>query len=201
MDLVNPLNKANSTVRSILIPAQTSKTIIQVAKQINAKGLSVGNMGEISVRISGSLEKFAINTRESNLAELVENDLCLVDIGTGNVNSIKEPANHYEWHRQYYLETNVGSVILCQPPAAMVCGIRGKNPDPSLWPEINSISQQLACIGTDKQDIASIMKTHQFLLIRGVGLLVTGSNINEAFWNAEIIERFCQISILNHEGT
>lgn len=199
-DLVNPLNKTESTVRSILIPAQTKKMIIQTASQISTKGFTAGNMGEISVRVSGSLEKFAINSRVSSFSNISENDLCLVDIGTGIVNSTKEPANHFEWHRQYYLASDVGCVILCQPQAAMVCGFQRRCPDPLLWIDINHISEQLACVDNDIQVIFPTMRTHQFLLVQGVGLMVTGSNLLDAYKNAEIIERFCQISILNHEG-
>jgi ribulose-5-phosphate 4-epimerase/fuculose-1-phosphate aldolase len=199
-DLVNPLNKTESTIRSILIPPKTKKMIVQAAGLVSAKGFTAGNMGEISVRISGSLEKLAINTRESSFSDLSENDLCLVDIGTGNVNSSKEPANHSEWHRQFYLATDAECVILCQPPYAMVCGIRNQCPDPLLWPDINAVSQKLVCTANEQQAIYSTMKTHRFLLIQGVGLLVTGSNLLEAYKNAEIIEHFCQIAIINHEG-
>jgi ribulose-5-phosphate 4-epimerase/fuculose-1-phosphate aldolase len=199
-DLVNPLNKTESTIRSILIPAKTKKMIIQTAGQMSVKGFTAGNMGEISIRISGSLEKFAINTRESSFADLSENDLCLVDIGNGEVKSVVEPATHYEWHRQFYLTTDVECVMLVQPAAAMVCGYRKKCLDRMLWTDIDFISQQIACVSNDNQVIFPMMKTHQFLLVQGVGLIVTGSNLLDAFRNAEIIERFCQISILNQEG-
>lgn len=195
VELVNPLNKANSTVGDILIPSKFAKQIVQVASQISNKGLVVGNIGEISVRIPGTLEKFAINILDSSMGNLSENDLCLIDITNGRIISSKSPAKHYEWHRRFYSETTAGSVVLCQPPAALICGSSNICPASSLWPDIRYISDQLTCVANDIQEISSKSKTHQFLLIQGVGLLVTGSTLKDAFWNAEIIERFCQISI------
>jgi ribulose-5-phosphate 4-epimerase/fuculose-1-phosphate aldolase len=200
VELVNPLNKTSSTVREILIPSKIAKDIFQVASQIRTKNLTVGNLGEISIRISGSVEKFVINSSDSDLGHLVEKDLCLVDIHSGNVLGEQQPAKHFELHREVFRQTTANAVLLCQPPAAMVYGSRNSLPNLALWPEINAIGAQLECVENDLQGIISTLITHRFLLIQGVGLLVQGKNLKETFWNAEIIERFCQISILNHEG-
>jgi ribulose-5-phosphate 4-epimerase/fuculose-1-phosphate aldolase len=200
VDLVNPLNKASSTVRDILIPSKIGKEFIQIASQLRTKNLTVGNMGEISIRIAGPHEKFLINSSASDLGNLTEKDLCLVDILNGNVLGVQEPAGHFELHLEIFRQTAANTVLLCQPPFAMVCGFQKRRPNLSLWPEIAAVSEQLECVGNDMQEIFSKIKTHQFLLIQGIGLLVQGTNLKESFWNAEIIERFCQISILNYEG-
>jgi ribulose-5-phosphate 4-epimerase/fuculose-1-phosphate aldolase len=200
VELVNPLNKASSTVRDILIPSKIGKEVVQAASQIRTKNLAVGNMGEISIRIAGSLEKFVINSSTSDMGNLTEKDLCLVDILNGNVLGVQQPARHFELHREIYRQTAANTVILCQPPAAMVCGFHKSLPQQALWPEINAVSEQLECVENDMKEVFSKIKTHQFLIIQGIGLLVQGTNLKESFWNAEIIERFCQISILNYEG-
>jgi ribulose-5-phosphate 4-epimerase/fuculose-1-phosphate aldolase len=200
VDLVNPLDKTSSTVRDILIPTKIGKEIYQVVNQIHAKGLTVGNLGEISFRTNGSVEKFVINCIDSDLENLNEKDLCLVDIPTGKVMGVRLPAKHFEFHREVYRKTNANAVLLCHPPAAMVCGFNNNLPNPKLWPEIEEVSAKLGVVENNLQEIILKIETHQFLIIKGVGLLVQGMNMKETFWNTEIIERFCQISILNHEG-
>jgi ribulose-5-phosphate 4-epimerase/fuculose-1-phosphate aldolase len=199
-DLVNPLNKANSTVRDILIPPKLTKEVIRESAIIQSDGLSCGNMGEISVRLPGTMEKCIINARHSNLSELTEKDLCLVDIHTGKVFGSIEPARHIEWHRTLYMKTDMDCAILFQPPSALIFADRGIPIDNSFWPEAHDIFKKFVCVTEDTEEISFNLQTAQYLLIKGVGLFATGKTLKQTRWDVEIIERFCQISIQLSEG-
>ena len=196
-NLVNPLDKTESTVREILIPPQTVKLLVQTGARLGEKGLTVGSLGEISLRVPGKQNKFVINTRGSEAGNLTGKDLCLMDTALGKTAGMQLAAAHSEWHKLVYTLTDANSALLCQPPYSLMCAMRGRCPDAALWPEIQPIPSLLDCASNNDQEIAEKLKNYRHLLVQEVGLLVTGNSLTELLWNAEIIERFCQISVLN----
>jgi ribulose-5-phosphate 4-epimerase/fuculose-1-phosphate aldolase len=200
VDLVNPLNNANSTASTILIPPKVAKEIVRESTALQNSGHSIANLGEISFRLSGTLEKFIINSSDSSLQSLSEKDLCLVDVQSGRVLGSVEPARHIEWHRMFYKTTDLNCVILCQPQSSLVFGARDSLIVTSIWPEINDITEKFVCSSENSEEIFTKMQMYQFLLIKGVGILAAGENVRQTIWDIEKLERFCQISNQLGEG-
>lgn len=200
VDLVNPLNKANSMASTILIPPKVAKEIIQESSALQNNGYSIANLGEISYRLPGTYEKFVINSANTSLQSLSEKDLCLIDVHSGKMFGSIEPAKHMEWHRLFYKTTDFNCVIFCQPPSVLVFGARNNLIDSAIWPESSDISKKFISIFDNSEEIYSKMQTNQYLLIKGVGLLAAGNTIRQTIWDVEILERICLISNLLGEG-
>ena len=195
VDLVNSQQKVEAATREILIPRSMRKIIIEIARQSSIGGLSAGGLGEISARLPGN--RFAINALDIAFNGITEKNFSVVALHEDKPITDLAPARHFNWHRLIYSATPAKFILLCQPVYAMVMAESMRLPEAKFMLDAPGAVGGVAVSDGNESEICALAVEHHAVLIQGYGLLVWSEddNVNQISAQAEIVNRWCQISL------
>jgi ribulose-5-phosphate 4-epimerase/fuculose-1-phosphate aldolase len=196
---VNSQRKIDAKTRKAFIPSTTTKALIEVAHLTAERRLAVDYLAEISVRLTG--DKLAINIEDSKFSRLSENDFTVASLTHDRILTNIAPSRHLKWHRQAYITTPAGAVLLCQPVSAVISARLALLPDPELLVDAAQVIGTVGCVPPEDEAIQRALSEHRAILIKGYGLLVWGRDPFDVLALAEIIDYWCQVSLAksNHK--
>jgi len=104
---------------------------------------------------------------------------------------------HWEWHLEIYrTDDSVKAIVLAQPAAVMALASKMKLPPSELLPDAAEIVGQIQISRPDLQAISKEIEHVNHLIIPGIGILSWGDELSEIVLNLEIINRWCEISLM-----
>ena len=191
--LVNSQQRIDLTTREILIPRSVRMTLLEIARLASTGGLSAGGLGEVSARLTG--DRFALNILDIPLSSITQTDFTIAALKEEKNISAIPPSRHAAWHRLVYAGTPAKYILFCQPVYAMVMAEKKMLPEGRFMHDAQQAVGGLALSTGDDAEIASRVVEHHSRLIQGYGLLVWGENPAQMTPCAEIVNRWCEISL------
>jgi L-fuculose-phosphate aldolase len=169
-----------------------------IGNNLFTRGLVASQSGNLSIRMG---ENLIITRRGCQLENINENDLIETGIYKNNratpLASIELPV-----HRRIYQITRAQAIVHAHPPHAVALSLTEREivPDPELISEICSVPVigwgVQVVPGTLVEDIASALKNHLVVLVRGHGSFAIGQLMEEAYNLTMSLEESCQVSCL-----
>ena len=169
-----------------------------IGNNLFTRGLVASQSGNLSIRMG---ENLIITRRGCQLVDINENDLIETGIYRNNratpLASIELPV-----HRAIYQITRAQAIVHAHPPHAVALSLTEREivPDPELISEICNVpvigwgAQVIP--GTLADIIASALKHHRVVLVRGHGSFAIGQIMEEAYNLTMSLEESCQVSCL-----
>lgn len=169
-----------------------------IGNNLFTRGLVASQNGNLSIRMG---ENLIITRRGCQLENVNENDLIETGIYKNNratpLASVELPV-----HRAIYQATRAQAIVHAHPPHAVVLSLTEREivPNPELISEICSVPVigwgAQVVPGTLADDIATALKHHRVVLVRGHGSFAIGQLLEEAYSLTMSLEESCQVSCL-----
>ncbi|MFH1652161.1 MAG: aldolase [Chloroflexota bacterium] len=170
-----------------------------VGRDLFTGGLVASCSGNLSVRLGS---KLLITRRGSMLNGLQEDDL----IETGvykNSRATPLASSELPVHRAIYQQTQAQAIVHAHPPHAITLSLGEKEVVPHN-PEAMSTIGRVPVLGWDTEvmpgaladEIASAIRDHPVVLVRGHGSFAIGQLLEEAYSLTTFLEESCQILYL-----
>jgi len=183
---------------------QEKKDVLNCAKWLSEHGYFGGyrgSGGNISVRINDS-NLIAITPSGKSYHEMLSDDICVIDSDQKPVEGHLIPSVETSMHLGIYQHRpNMGAIIHTHPVFASVLSIINQ-PIPALFDEIAfeiGTSVEIvpyAISGSSElvQNVVGKLDNHCFCyIIQNHGALSLGKDINQAWKNAELLEKVAQV--------
>lgn len=185
-------------LQKILLKPAQQKQFIDTAKMITARGLALGALGELSVRLTA--QQLVITDPKSHLAHLSENDLVACSIIPGKPDGVA--ASHLDWHRLIYRETPAESVLFCHPPYTLILANAAKLPLQEVIPEIGETIGGISLIKApdlSEVNLAEAVRQSHAILLPQQGVLVWGHSMVDVLNRVEALEFVSQLTALANQ--
>ncbi len=184
------------------IPDQLADKIIQVGRQLYARGLLAGSDGNISVRLDGG--NIAITGAGIPKGRLTKDDLVSVNDSGQKLDGRRNPSSEMLMHLfAFRSRPDIQACVHAHPPFATAFAVAGKALQPDVLPEVVLFVGEIpltdyAPPGTEAVPCAlsPFIATHNAFLLRNHGLLTLGRTLEEAYERMETVEHLAHILYL-----
>lgn len=191
--LVNSRERVDRKTRDALAPKRLRESVLATARQAHESGLVAGSLGEVSLRLSGSRMLFA--SAGTLFSQIEDKHLAIASISTERTSVNKQFPLHLSYHQAAYQNTEAQAVLFSQPAAVLALLAREITLQPELMTDAPGVTGAVSLL-TAHEGISEKVRTHGALLIEAKGLLTWGRSLEQALDKAEIIQRWCQVSLL-----
>jgi ribulose-5-phosphate 4-epimerase/fuculose-1-phosphate aldolase len=184
----------NREVRDALVPAPVRDQVVSYLRLLAKTGICAARMSEASFQLDQ--DQYLVTRRGCWFLDLDDEDLYLALTGGGQFQDEEILPQHWDWHQEIFRKNSqINTVILAQPPAALVLAGRDQLPDQTLlevpadtWGEI------IICQPTS-EDISRGAEVSKMILVPGSGVLSLGSSLEEAAANLDLVNRISEITL------
>jgi len=185
---------------------EARKTVLDTAREMCAKGLVVGNSGNISLRLppDGNTGLMAITPTSRHYDTLDYDDIPIIDFHGNNVDGKLKPSVETPLHIAIYkARRNVNAVIHTHSVFASAVAVTGLEIPPILLDQVLFLGGEIkscggALVTTTEQIKGFILALgdHSAALIPNHGAVGTGKTMRDAFTACELIEKTSRIYLL-----
>jgi L-fuculose-phosphate aldolase len=180
-------------------PAEVRQAVLDAARALLAKGLTVGTAGNLSARMPDGT--ICLTPSSLSYVAMTVDDLVICDLAGDVVQGERKPTSektlHLECYRRY---EHVGAVIHCHPVYATMFAVTHQ-PIPAVIEEfIVYVGGDVPCAeyrmtGSDDlgRTVAEALGGKHATLMANHGLLVCGADPDKALHTAELVERTAQV--------
>jgi ribulose-5-phosphate 4-epimerase/fuculose-1-phosphate aldolase len=182
------------------------KTVLDTAREMCAKGLVVGNSGNISLRLppDGQTGLMAITPTSRHYDTLDYDDIPIVDFNSQNVEGKLKPSVETPLHIAIYqARKNVNAVIHTHSVFASAVAVSGLEIPPILLDQVLFLGGEIKASGgalvTSPEQIKGFIRAlgdRSAALIPNHGAVGTGKTMRDAFNACELIEKTSRIYLL-----
>ena len=185
---------------------EARKTVLDTAREMCAKGLVVGNSGNISLRLppDGNTGLMAITPTSRHYDTLDYDDIPIIDFHGNNVDGKLKPSVETPLHIAIYkARRNVNAVIHTHSVFASAVAVTGLEIPPILLDQVLFLGGEIKVCGgalvTTPEQIKSFIQAlgdRSAALIPNHGAVGTGNTMRDAFTACELIEKTARIYLL-----
>jgi L-fuculose-phosphate aldolase len=185
---------------------EARKTVLDTAREMYAKGLVVGNSGNISLRLppDGNTGLMAITPTSRHYDTLDYNDIPIIDFGGKNIEGNLKPSVETPLHIAIYkARRNVNAVIHTHSVFASAIAVAGLEIPPILLDQVLFLGGEIKTSGgalvTTPEQIKGFIRAlgdRSAALIPNHGAVGTGKTMRDAFTACELIEKTSRIYLL-----
>ena len=185
---------------------EARKTVLDTAREMCAKGLVVGNSGNISLRLppDGKTGLMAITPTSRHYDTLDYNDIPIIDFNGKNVEGKLKSSVETPLHIAIYrARKNVNAVIHTHSVFASAVAVAGLTIPPILLDQVLFLGGEIkssggALVTTPEQIKGFILALgdRSAALIPNHGAVGTGKTMRDAFTACELIEKTARIFLL-----
>jgi L-fuculose-phosphate aldolase len=180
-------------------PVAVRESLVQTARDLLAKGLTVGTAGNLSARLPDG--NVVLTPSSLPYETMAVDDLVVCDLDGTVVEGTRSPTSEKALHLDCYrLYDHVGAVIHCHPIYATMFAVTHQ-PIPAVIEEfIVYVGGDVPCApyrptGSDDlgRTVAEALDGKHAVLMANHGLLACGANPHKALHTAELVERTAQV--------
>lgn len=179
----------------------TRSDLIQFCRLMFDRHYLISTDGNVSARLQGG---FLVTPSGRNKGLLVESDLVELDASHVPKNPSQKPSSEFLMHRVFYEErADIYAVLHCHPTWATVFACTDWELDDCLMTEsvvgLGSVPKAKIAIPSTSglsEGIRPLIRSANAVLLANHGLVVGGSNLEDAFNRLETVEHFARISYL-----
>ena len=181
------------------------KMVLDTAQQMVARGLVVGTMGNVSMRLKtpAGEEYIAITPSSCYYDSLTSDDIAIVNFTGECVNGGKRPSIETMLHKGIYeVRESVKAIVHCHSLFSCVVSVTAKEIPPLL-------DEQVVCLGGaipvadyalpgSKELVKSVVAAlgkRNAVIMANHGALSVGKDLKEALTNSEMLEKIARIYI------
>jgi L-fuculose-phosphate aldolase len=181
---------------------EARKSVLDTAREMCAKGLVIGNSGNVSLRLPGNL--MAITPTSRHYDTLDYGDIPIVDFESRNAEGSLKPSVETPLHLAVYkARPNVNAVIHTHSVFASAVSAAGLEIPPILLDQVLFLGGEIKAssgpLVTTPEQIESFIRAlgdRNAALLPGHGVVAAGKTMRDALINAELIEKTAHIFLL-----
>jgi hypothetical protein len=187
----------------VITEVPASQQVVDICRELLARGYLKANEGNVSVRIPGS-EQFAITASGRDYDKLTVDDVCILDLDLKVVSGTQKPSIESGLHAAAYrYRPDVNVVVHSHQPYASALAIMRK-PIPALFDEqvrflgrgVPIVSYAPSGTGLLRRNVVPKIKAGgNALILANHGALVLGSDVDKVLHNLALLEK-CSKSYL-----
>ncbi len=177
---------------------EAKEQIINTGKKLGQKNLSPATSGNISIRFG---ENILITASGTCLYELCKDDIVLMDMQSNLMHGTKKPSSEKHLHAKIYqMRPDINAVIHCHAPYVSTFAVCHR---PLTRPIISENVfyfgeiplADYAMPSSDKlvKNTAKFFDSHDAVLMANHGIVVSGKDLQDAFYKTETAEVYAQI--------
>ncbi len=179
-----------------------AKLLSEYSLKACEQGFTEANGGNLSIRISQEL--IITTPTMMSKGDLKSDDMVICNLSGDIIYGSRSPSSELFSHIAIYkMNEDAGAIIHTHPPFVCSYACTGELPEKHLSAEsyiwLNSICA-IPFIMPGSEDLSREIERQcrdkRVILLRNHGLITWGSNIRDAWWRTEIMERHCKISHL-----
>ena len=177
--------------------------VIKVCRKMVDSGLVVAKQGNISVKISDN--KIIVTPSKLSYERMTVSDLLILDIDGSLIEGIRKPSKETPMHLAIYKARNdVRAIIHTHSPyATAISALHETIPVfleeqvPYLGGEISTA--EYAPSGTKElaNNVVNALGSKNATLLANHGVVACGANLEQAYKNAQLVERIAQIYVIS----
>jgi L-fuculose-phosphate aldolase len=195
-------SKFNPDIQETTQIQEIKQQIVKIIQRAYKNHLIISTSGCASIRLDRS--HFVITPHKVDRQRLVEEDLVVIN---GNERQTNHPPSRMValHHAIYQQQPNVNAIMTSQPPFCTAFAVTGKSINTRSIPESYMLLRTIQHASlmdalVDPQKVAALISEQSpALLLENLGILVTGSNILQAFDRLEVAE-FSARSLIEAES-
>lgn len=197
---VNEQRGLGRRTRDAIAPRRARTDFIAAVRSVAA--LSAGSLAEASMRIRAGV--LLVTAAGAPFDRLADGDVLIDADDAADGWGRQVLPYHASWHRQIYTAyDHVGAIVLTQPPAALRLAHAGRTPESTLLSRAAAVCGGVAVVDPVPQSSAEAVvaaaATAGVLLVPGIGMLVSGTDIAHAVDRTHIAARWCDLDVM-HSG-
>ena len=176
--------------------------ICEIGRRVYNRGFAAANDGNISVRIGQ--DRVLCTPTMICKGFMKPDDLCVVDLEGNQVAGRRKRTSEVLLHLAIMKERDdVVSVVHCHPPHATAFAVAHESIPKCVLPEVEVFLGEVPIAryetpGTQKfaETVLPFVKGANTIILANHGTVSFGKNVEEAFWNSEILDAYCRILLL-----
>ncbi|MCC6357705.1 MAG: class II aldolase/adducin family protein [Phycisphaerales bacterium] len=181
--------------------------ICDIGRRLSAAGYVVANDGNISHRLGP--DAFLCTPTLINKGRMTPRDLCIVDLQGKQLWGVRKRTSEILLHLEVYkARPDVSAVVHCHAPCATAFALAGEKPPSGIVPEAEIFLGDIPIAPYETPGNANFAATIQPFLasacavvLSNHGTITWGPNLQQAFWNTEVLEAYCRMLLLaKHAG-
>jgi len=185
----------NRNVRDAIVSPLIREEMVTSLESCSRLGFCIGKISEASIQVQENV--YLVTKFDCGFHQISGDDLFLAAATTESVIDEDQNPKYWPWHLEAYSGNgSIKAVVLAQPAAIMAVASSGKLPDPYLLSEAAEILGQTQLLKPDLQSISEEVKHSKHLVFPGIGILSCGETLSDVVINLEIINRWCEISLM-----
>ena len=174
----------------------------EIGRRVYAKGFAAANDGNITVRLSEN--EFLCTPTMVSKGFLKPEDICKVDIEGKQLAGTKKRTSEVLLHLSIYKQRpDIRACVHCHPPHATAFAVAHEPIPKCILPEVEVFLGEVPIAvyetpGGQKfaDTVVPFAKDCNTILLANHGTITFGPNLEQAYWNTEIIDAYCRILIL-----
>ena len=182
--------------------ARLRRAIVRTGRVLVERGLVVATDGNISARLDGGL--FLATPSGRSKGSLGPSDLVVVAADGRKVRGRRRPSSELGMHLAVYARRpDAEAVIHAHPPVATGFACAGLALEEPLISEVVMGLGKVplapyATTGTPAmaEALSGLIGSHDAALLANHGVVVLGSDLEQAFWKLETVEQFARVTLV-----
>jgi len=176
--------------------------ICEIGRRVYAKGFAAANDGNITVRLNE--REFLCTPTMVSKGFLKPEDVCKVDIEGKQLAGVRKRSSEVLLHLAIYKQRpDVAACVHCHPPHATAFAVAHEPIPKCILPEVEVFLGEVPLAvyetpGGQKfaDTVVPFAKDCNTIILANHGTLTFGPDLEQAYWNTEIIDAYCRILIL-----
>lgn len=183
--------------------AEVRDKVVEVSRRLYFKGLVAGAGGNVSAIIR---DKGVVLITPSGLCKgyLKPEDIVKVDLAGKVLEGYLKPTSELSIHLGIYkIRNDVNAVVHAHPPVSTGFACAGVPIDYEVFPEVIAMIGEIRFVGYETpttqelaDKIAENITDVEALLLENHGIITVGSNLEQAYQRAELLEDFAKITFV-----
>jgi L-fuculose-phosphate aldolase len=176
--------------------------ICEIGRRVYNRGFAAANDGNITVRLNE--REFLCTPTMVSKGYMKPDDICKVDLTGKQLAGSRKRTSEVLLHLTVYkVRPDVGAVVHCHPPHATAFAVAHEPIPKCILPEVEVFLGEVPVAryetpGGQKfaDTIAPYVKDCNTIILANHGTVSFGPNLENAYFNTEIIDAYCRILIL-----
>ncbi|MEM3678162.1 MAG: class II aldolase/adducin family protein [Candidatus Bathyarchaeia archaeon] len=183
--------------------AELRDKIVEVSRRLYLRGLVAGAGGNVSAAIR---DEGVVLITPSGLCKgyLKPEDIVKVDFSGRVLEGALKPTSELSSHLGIYrVRGDVNAIVHAHPPVSTGFACAGSPMDYTVYPEIIAMIGEIRFVGYETpttrelaEKIAENIRGVEALLLENHGIITVGSNLEQAYQRAELLEDFAKITLV-----
>jgi len=179
--------------------------VLRTGQEMARRGLVAGSSGNCSVRVPNT-DLIVITPTSIEYELLLQEDMCVVDMGTEAVEGRYKPSIEISMHRAIYeARPEIGGIVHTHQQMGTAVSVAGKSIPPILEEQVFQLLgavdlAQYAPPGTKElaDNTVAALSYKNACLLAHHGVVAVGALIRDALLHAEIVERAAAVYLMSH---